>query len=483
MKNLPTFLSSFFCSPAKAGGHLRSLRHSADGGGQTRVQVMGPCLRRGTVLTGLGGALVAALVLAAPATAQDIAITNAKLVIGDGSAPIEGGTVVVRGGKVVAAGAGVAVPAGVERVDAGGRWVTPGIVAAFSRVGLVEVDAVTGTNDRNAPRTRFSAGLDIAPALNPMGSPVSVNRASGVTRAIVAPGGSSNLFAGQGAVVDLADDMDMVTKPRALQFVAFGEAGSAKAGGSRAATFLLFREQLLAARSYARNPATFAEWGNDAMIQRADADALVQVINGTTPLFVRVDRAADIVNVLKLRQEFPALKLVLVGVTEGWLVARELAAAKVPVLVSPLTDLPSSFEQLGATQSNAGRLKAAGVDVSVGVFDDDDAHKMGYATQYAGNLVGLARLPGASGMTWDQAFASISSAPARAVGMEASIGSLRPGRVGDVVMWDNDPLELGSRPTAIWIDGKAQSLTTRQDRLRDRYATPSEGALPKAYDR
>lgn len=427
--------------------------------------------------------LSAAALIAAPAAAQDVAITNAKLVIGDGSAPIEGGTVVIRGGKVVAAGAGVAVPAGIERVDAQGHYVTPGIVAAFSRVGLTEVDAVTGTNDRSATRSRFSAGLDIAPALNPMGSPVAVNRASGVTRAIVAPGSSSNLFAGQGAVVDLADDMDMVTKPRALQYVAFGEDGSAKAGGSRAATFLLFREQLLAARSYARNPAALAEWGNDAMLQRADADALVRVIDGSTPLFVRVDRAADIVNVLKLKGEFPALKLVLVGVTEGWLVAREIAGAKVPVLVSPLTDLPGSFEQLGATQSNAGRLKAAGVDVSVGVFDDDDAHKMGYATQYAGNLVGLAKLPGASGMTWDQAFASISSAPARAVGMDASIGSLRPGRVGDVVIWDDDPLELGSRPTMVWIDGKAQSLTTRQDRLRDRYATPQEGALPKAYDR
>jgi len=467
MKNLLNAISHLHSSRAKS-------RDAKAGADVSRLR---------STRTGLGGALVAALALAVPAAGQDIAITNAKLVIGDGSAPIDGGTVVVRGGKVVAAGAGVAVPAGIERVDAGGRWVTPGIVAAFSRVGLVEVDAVGGTNDRNAPRTRFSAGLDIAPALNPMGSPVAVNRAAGVTRAIVAPGGSSNLFAGQGAVVDLADDMDMVTKPRALQFVAFGEDGSAKAGGSRAATFLLFREQLLAARSYARNPATLAEWGNDAMIQRADADALVQVINGVTPLFVRVDRAADIINVLKLRQEFPALKLVLVGVTEGWMVARELAAAKVPVLVSPLTDLPSSFEQLGATQSNAGRLKAAGVDVSVGVFDDDDAHKMGYATQYAGNLVGLTRVPGASGMTWDQAFASISSAPARAVGMDASIGSLRPGRVGDVVVWDNDPLELGSRPTAIWIDGKAQSLTTRQDRLRDRYATPQEGALPKAFDR
>lgn len=427
--------------------------------------------------------LSAAALIGLPAAAQDIAITNAKLVIGDGSAPIEGGTVVVRGGKVVAAGAGVAVPAGIERVDAEGRYVTPGIVAAFSRVGLTEVDAVSGSNDRSAARSRFSAGLDIAPALNPMGSPVAVNRASGVTRAIVAPSTSSNLFAGQGAVVDLADDMDMVTKARALQFVAFGEAGASKAGGSRAATFLLFREQLLAARSYARNPAALAEWGNDAMLQRADAEALVRVIDGTTPLFVRVDRAADIVNVLKLKGEFPALKLVLVGVTDGWLVAREIAAAKVPVILSPLSDLPDSFERLAATQSNAGRLKAAGIDVSVGVFDDDDAHKMGYATQYAGNLVGLARLPGASGLTWDQAFASISSAPARAVGMEGSIGSLRPGRAGDVVIWDNDPLELGSRPTAIWIDGKAQSLTTRQDRLRERYATPQEGALPKAYDR
>ncbi len=432
---------------------------------------------------GLGGALAAALASVSPALAQDVAIINAKLVIGDGSAPIEGGTVVVRGGKVVAAGAGVAVPAGVERVDAEGRWVTPGIVAAFSRVGLTEVDAVNGTNDRSATRSRFSAGLDIAPALNPMGSPVAVNRAAGITRAIVAPGASGSLFAGQGAVVDLADDHDMVTRPRALQFVAFGEDGSAKAGGSRAATFLLFREQLLAARSYARNPATLAEWGSDALIQRADAEALVRVIDGTTPLFVRVDRAADILNVIKLRQEFPALKLVLVGATEGWMVAQDIAAARVPVLVSPLTDLPSSFEQLGATQSNAGRLAAAGVPVSVGVFDDDDAHKMGYVTQYAGNLVALTKLPGASGLSWDQAFASISSAPARAVGMDASIGSLRAGRVGDVVIWDNDPLELGSRPTAIWIDGKRQSLTTRQDRLRDRYATPQEGSLPKAYDR
>ncbi len=415
------------------------------------------------------------------ANAQDVAITNARLVIGDGSAPIDGASVIVRGGKVVAAGRGLAIPAGVETVDAGGKWVTPGIVAGFSRVGLVEVDAVDGSNDRGAPKSRYSAAIDVVPALNPMGTPVAVNRADGVTRALVFPGEGSGLFHGQGAVVDLGDDMDMVTRPRAFQFVSFGEEGADKAGGSRAATFLLFREQLLAARSYVRG--NLADSGPDALLQRADVEALVRVVNGTDRLFVRVDRAADILNVLKLRGEFPALKLVLVGATEGWMVAGAIAAAGVPVLVSALTDLPDSFERLAATQSNAGRLKAAGVDITVGVFDDDDAHKMGYTLQYAGNLVALTKVPGANGLSWDQAFAAITSAPARAAGMDGVIGSLRPGRVGDLVIWDGDPLELASAPTAIWIDGKRQKLETRQDRLAKRYRTANEQGLPKAYER
>lgn len=425
--------------------------------------------------------LLATALMAVPAAAQDIAITNARLVIGDGSAPISGGTVVVRGGKVVAAGAGVTAPAGMESIDAAGRWVTPGIVAGFSRVGLVEVDAVGGSNDRGAPKSRFSAAIDIAPALNPMGSPVAVNRADGITRALVFPGDNGMLFHGQGAVVDLGDDMDMVTRPRAFQFVSFGEAGADHAGGTRAATFLLFREQLLAARNYVRG--NLADTAPDALLQRADVEALARVINGTDRLFIRVDRAADIVNVLGLRREFPDIKFVLVGATEGWMVAREIAAAGVPVLVSALTDLPDSFERLAATQSNAGRLKAAGVDVTIGLFDDDDAHKLGYTLQYAGNVVALSRVPGATGMGWDAAFAAITSAPARAAGVDGLIGSLRPGRVGDVVIWDGDPLEVSSTPTAIWIDGKRQSLETRQDRLAKRYLRAGEGELPKAYER
>lgn len=427
--------------------------------------------------------VAAAALLASPALAQTVAITGGKVVIGDGSAPIEGGTVVLRDGKVVAAGSGVAVPAGAQVVDATGKWVTPGLFAGFSRLGLVEVEAVNETNDSSASRGEFSAAIDVTPAINPKVSAVAVNRAAGITRAVVAPIAPAAIFAGMGAVIDLGDDYNAVTRARAFQFVELGETGSAKAGGSRASAFLEFRNALMEAQDYARSMRPMGMRPHDALLTRQDAAALLPVVNGEIRLLVHVERAADILNVLKLREEFPALKLVLAGVSEGWLVANQIAAAGVPVIASALNDLPSEFEKTAATQSNIGRMKRAGVTVSIGMINDNDAHRLHYSPQYAGNLVALQRIPGASGLTWDQAFAAISSGPAQALGVDAMLGSLKPGRVGDIVIWDGDPLELSSAPVAVMIDGVQQPLDNRQARLRDRYRTPQEGALPKAYDR
>lgn len=172
-----------------------------------------------------------ALGVAFPAAAQTVAVTNAKLVIGDGSAPVEGGTVVVRDGRVIAAGRGVAVPAGVPVVDAGGRWVTPGIFAGFTRMGIVEVDGVSETNDAGAGSSPFNAAIDVVPAVNPKTSAIILNRAEGITRAVVAPQARGSIFGGQGAIIDLGADMDAVTKARAFQFMEYGESGAARAGG------------------------------------------------------------------------------------------------------------------------------------------------------------------------------------------------------------------------------------------------------------
>ncbi|MFL9842642.1 amidohydrolase family protein [Sphingomonas sp. ST-64] len=425
----------------------------------------------------------AAFGAALPAAAQTVAVTNAKLVIGDGSAPVAGGTVVVRDGRVVAAGQGVAVPAGVPVIDAEGRWVTPGIFAGFTKMGIVEVDGVSETDDSAASGSPFNAAIDVAPAVNPKTSAIVLNRAEGVTRAVVAPEARGSIFAGQGAIIDLGADMDAVTKPRAFQFMVYGEEGARRAGGSRPAAIAMLRNILFEVRDYSRAPGGFADRGKDALLTRADAQALVPVVTGQVPLLVHVERASDILVILDLKREVPALKLVLVGANEGWMVARQIAAAKVPVLASALADLPASFEQLAATQSNIGRMQAAGVTVGIGMINDDEARQARLVKQYAGNLVALTKVPGASGLDWGQAFATISSKPAEAMGMGAEFGSLRPGRRGDIVLWDGDPLEIGTAAVRVFIDGVEQPVETRQDLLRKRYFDPKEGALPKAYER
>jgi imidazolonepropionase-like amidohydrolase len=417
--------------------------------------------------------------LTAPAYAETIAITGGKVIIGDGSAPIEGGTVVVRDGLIVAAGAGVAVPAGARQIDATGKWVTPGVFAGFTRLGLSEVDAVNGTNDKSGGNSGFSAAIDIAPAIDPFRSPFAVNRSAGVTRAVVAPDAANSIFAGQGAIADLGADSDAVTKPRAFQFVEFGEAGAANSGGSRAGNHLHFRAMLREAQDYAANRNAF----DDELLKAEDAKALLAVLRGEQRLLIHVEGANDILRLIELKREFPAIKMVFVGATEGWRVAPQIAQAGIPVIASALNDLPATFEMLGATQSNIGRMKDAGVKVAIGMINDRDSHQLRYTTQYAGNLVSLERVAGATGLSWDEAFASVSSVPADIMGVGDSHGSLKAGKAADVVVWDGDPLELSSAATTVIIDGVEQPLSNRQQRLRDRYARPTEGDLPKAYDR
>jgi len=427
-------------------------------------------------------AAIAAAMLAgvSPLAAQTVAITNGTLVLGDGSEPIEGGTVVIRNGRVVAAGATVQAPADAEMIDAEGKWVTPGIVAGFSRLGLAEVDlGADGSDDTDSGNGVFNAAIDVTPAVNPRASTISVSRADGVTRAVVAPVAGKNIFAGQGAVIDTGDDLDAVLRARAFQFVELGEGGAGIAGGSRATAFVLFHNALREARDLRGR--TDGPRRDDVLLTRFDAAALVPVVQGKQLLLVHVERAKDILNVLDLRQEFPGLKIALVGVSEGWLVADQIAGSGVWVIASALNDLPASFEMLAATQSNIGRMRAEGVNVAIGMIDDNDTRYVRNQRQYAGNLVALGKVPGAAGVSWGEAFAMISSRPAEAVGLGGEIGSLAAGRRGDVVIWSGDPLELSSAPEAVWIDGIRQPLDNHQTKLRDRYRSLDRKALPEAY--
>jgi len=249
------------------------------------------------------------LATAAPAAAQTFAIVNGIVARGDGGEPMQGGTVVIRNGKIVAAGSGVAVPPGAQVIDATGKWVTPGIVAGFSRLGLADVDLGTsaeegggasdtaGSADDTSQTGPFSAAIDVVPAINPLHQTIAVNRADGVTRALVAPGSSKTIFGGQGAVIDTGADMEPVTAARRFQFVELGETGAGIAGGSRASAHLLFRNALREAAELARFPHPIVvkgERSDDVLLTRFDAAALVPVLQGRQYLLVHVERASDI---------------------------------------------------------------------------------------------------------------------------------------------------------------------------------------------
>ena len=474
------------------------------------------------------GRLTAALLLAAaaPVAAETFAISGGRVALGDGSEPIDEGTVVVRDGRILSAGANVRVPPGARVIDARGKWVTPGIVAGFSRLGLAEVDLtasaedgggatdMSGAADDTTSNGPFSAAIDVVPAINPLDTTIAVNRADGVTRALVAPSVGKNIFAGQGAVIDTGADMDPVTAARKFQFVELGETGADKAGGSRASAHILFRNALREAaelRRYAprtraapgealreapgererpgsRNPnesriySAAARRSEDVLLTRFDAAALVPVLQGRQYLLVHVERASDILQVLELKREFPLLKIVLVGASEGWMVADRIVRSGIPVIASAVNDLPASFEQIAATQSNVGRMRAAGVRVSIGMIDDNDTRNLFMERQYAGNLVGLQKIPGATGVSWGEALAMITSRPAQSIGMGGEIGSLAPGRRADLVIWSGDPLEGTSAAEQVFIDGVRQPLETHQTRLRDRYRYLSGPRnLPEAY--
>ena len=192
------------------------------------------------------GVVMALLVAAAaPAFAETFVISGGTVALGDGSQPIPNGQVVIRDGRIVAAGdVRMKLPAGTQVIDATGKWVTPGIVAGFSRLGLAEVDLSAEGSDDTTSNGPFSAAIDVVPSINPLDTTIAVSRADGITRALVAPSAGRSIFAGQGAVIDTGADMDPITAARRFQFVELGETGKSKAGGSRSSAHVLFRNAL-----------------------------------------------------------------------------------------------------------------------------------------------------------------------------------------------------------------------------------------------
>jgi len=389
--------------------------------------------------------------------AQTIAITGGTVYPVSGP-KVANATVLIRDGKIVAVGTGVTTPSGATRIDATGKWVTPGLIDGAGQLGLVEIGAVPGTREGFLRGDTIAAAFNVAEGLNPASMLIPVTRIEGVTTALATPLG--NLVAGQAVLIDLAGNTieEMLVKSPVGIVADLSESGKNEAGGSRAGVADRLRRAFRDALLYERRRADFNRAQMPPLPESPpDLEALLPMLHGQEALIANANRRSDIETALRLAREFK-LKLVLAGAQEAWQIAAELARADVPVLVEPLDNIPS-YDALGVRYENAGLLAKAGVKIAL---LETDTHNSRNLRQEAGNAV-------AYGVSWEQALRAVTLSPAEIFGVADRYGSLEAGKVANVVVWSGDPFEFTTGVEHVLIRGKETPLKSRQTELLERY--------------
>ena len=400
------------------------------------------------------------LLLALGAQAQDVLIRNATVHTVGTRGTLQNADVLVRGGVIESVGTALAAPAGTTVVEASGRPLTPALFGGITDIGIEEVSGESSTVDHTLKlgEQPLRPEFDVTLAYNPASILVPVTRLEGIGFTALGAHTGGGFIAGQGGVVRLDGSADPIG-PRAL-YVRLGSAAAELTGQSRAAQWMLLQQIVDEARG--RVPADSPH----ALLTPAGRRTVAGYLAGQGRIVVEVERASDIRQLLRWAAR-EKVQVAIAGGSEAWKLAPELAQAKVPVFVDALGNLPASFDQLGATLENAARLQRAGVAVSFSQ-SGDASHNARKIRQLAGNAV-------AHGLPWADGLAGLTRVPAQALGVSDRIGSIEPGKLADLVLWEGDPLDVAHYAEQVWLGGRAMPMRSRQTELRDRYLRRNAG--------
>lgn len=382
--------------------------------------------------------------------AEDLLIKNGSIHIGDGT-PAFVGDIYIKDGLIEAIG-NLDIESS-QIVDASGKIITPGFIAATTALGIIEIGALDVTRDDESDY--LNMGFSIFRGFNPNSTLIPWNRSNGLTSAITLPQQTSLPLAGMGSyfildgAIEISGTKDMVM---------LGRIGASS--GSRSEDFdilegLFKLGKLAKSKSYEKvleEPlAEFLE------LHPQDVAALDMLVNKKIPLIMETNRATDILHLIDLKNKYK-INMVLAGIEDAPLVLKSLVESNIPVIINPMDNIPDSFDELSSSLKLASVLNKAGVKI---VFDSDRSHNYHLIRQGAGNAV-------AYGMDYNDAISGLSKNVADVFGLKGR-GSIQQGFAADILVWEFDPLEPSSIPIHIYINGKEVDLTTRSSRLKDRY--------------
>jgi len=390
------------------------------------------------------GGLAACAALAAPLAGQDLAVRAGTIHTMAGEA-IRDGVVVVAGGKIAAVGPAseVAIPDGISVLEA--AVVTPGLIDAHSVVGLSGYLNSPHDQDqieRSAPIQPDLRAIDAYNAREPL---VAWVREHGVTTLHTGHGPGA-LVAGETMIVKTRGETvdEAVLVPRAMLAATLAESAlteeEGKSPGTRGKAVAMLRQRLVAAQEYlGKRASADEETGRDLALE-----SLGRVLEGEIPLLLTAERHQDIASALRLQREF-GFRLVLDSAAESYLLTDEIRAADVPVIVHPPMVRPSG-ERENASMETAARLVEAGIPVAL---------QSGYEAYVPKTRVVLfeAAVAAAHGLGFEGALAAITRDAAELLGIADRVGTLEPGKDGDLALYDGDPFEYTSHCLATVIEG------------------------------
>lgn len=373
-----------------------------------------------------------------------IAITNATGYNGKGET-FQNATILIQNGKVEKIGTDVAVPENYDVIDAGGKVVTPGLIDVHTHLGVFEQGVGQEGHDFNETSHATTAEIRAIDGINPFEKGFEDARQGGVTTVQILPG-SANVIGGEMVVVKTAGTVvdEMVVKAPSGLKAATGEnpkrvhGGKGKMPTTRMGVAALLRKKLIEAQNYLEK----REKGEGE--RNLELENIGKVLKREIPLRVHAHRAEDIATVLRIKREF-SIDVTIEHGTEGHLIPDFIAKHGVSVAVGPTMTSRSKVELENRGWHTLPVFAEAGIPFAI---------TTDHPIVTIENLITSAIMAVKHGLDESLAMKAITYQAAKHLGIEDQVGSIEPGKDGDIVIWSGDPFDLRNSVEKTIIGGK-----------------------------
>ncbi len=378
--------------------------------------------------------------------------------------------VLIADGKIKAVGSNITSDATV--VNCEGKHIYPGFIDAGTKLGMSEVSSVSLTNDFDEIGSIIPQ-MNALTAVNPNAVAIPVTRVNGVTSALAVPTGG--IFPGTAGLINL-HGYTPKQMSAGFQGVVFNFPSSGKKGRRDKRS----EEDIKKDREKSLKKVTEI-WEELALYHRIDSAAnaskssigtyqpemaaLLPTYHKEAPLLVNVNKKEDILEAIKWIEKV-GIKAILVGVSEGYKVADEIAKAGLPVIIGPVLSIPSrASDHYDISYRAPSILQKAGVLVALRTDDSENVRNLPFNAGFAATY----------GMGIEEALKAITINPAIMMGVDDKYGSIEEGKVANLFVSDGDPFEMKTRLSHLFINGWNVPIESRHTLLYNEFLERSPG--------